>query len=320
MGLSDSSWATPWMELHLRPHPLWSVPHIPEPRICRLRATGQGREAGRGFTCHPKQGPVSIPPHLLGPLFLLGGKRVGGSPLFMEPPPAASASGTARCSSTSRSCSHTPGCSLTFPLPLSALPPGWAGRLPGRTEHSCCGFNTLWSALTLSQPHAGCQKYCHGLSMAGNRRPLSCFITPPPTGVGEKWKEKDEKFIGRDKDSLTEQHTKWTVATIILIRRIYKINYRMHRVFLTAWCPVLSGAMVNFFPPPASSPPWNPAWWHRVLNTPGYFGQFGSAGLAVSPPDLWKLTMSWLNPGLWSIFKFQIYTNRYNVLEFSVHL
>jgi len=75
------------MDLH--PHPLWPVPHIPGPRICSLRATGQVREAGRGFPCHPEQGPVSIPPHLLGPLFLLGGKRVGGSLLFVEPPPAA---------------------------------------------------------------------------------------------------------------------------------------------------------------------------------------------------------------------------------------
>jgi len=75
------------MDLH--PHPHWPVPHIPEPRICWLRAAGQGREAGRGFACHPEQGPVSIPPHLLGPLFLLSGQRVGGPLLLMKPPSAA---------------------------------------------------------------------------------------------------------------------------------------------------------------------------------------------------------------------------------------
>jgi len=91
------------MELHLHPLPLWPVPHIPEPRICCLRATGQVKKAGRGFACHPEQGPISIPPHLLGPLFLLGGKRVGGSLLFVKLPPAASASGMAGSGSTSRS-------------------------------------------------------------------------------------------------------------------------------------------------------------------------------------------------------------------------
>jgi len=95
------------MEPHLHPHPLWPVPHIPEPHICCLRATGQVREAGGKFACHAEQGPVSIPPHLLGPLFLLGGKRVEVSLLFMELPPAASASGRAGCCSTSRSLSHS---------------------------------------------------------------------------------------------------------------------------------------------------------------------------------------------------------------------
>ena len=43
----------------------------------------------------------------------------------------------AGCSSTSRSPSHTPWCSLTSSISLSALPPGWADHLLGRTEHSC---------------------------------------------------------------------------------------------------------------------------------------------------------------------------------------
>ena len=96
------------MELHLHPLPLWPVPHIAEPPICCLRATGQVREAGRGLACRPEQGPVTIPPCLLGPLFLLGGKRVGGPLLLVEPPPAALASGGAGCGSASHSPSHTP--------------------------------------------------------------------------------------------------------------------------------------------------------------------------------------------------------------------
>jgi len=119
--VTDSSWETPWMELHLHPHPLWPVPHIPEPRICCLRATGPVSEVGGRFTWPPEQGPISIPPHLLGPLFLLCGKRAGGCLLFVEPPPAASASGRAGCGSTSRSLSHTLGCSSTSPLLLSAV-------------------------------------------------------------------------------------------------------------------------------------------------------------------------------------------------------
>ena len=65
-------------------------------------------------------------------------QRVGGFLLLVVSPPAALASGRAGCGSTSWSPSHTPRCSLTSPLRPSALPPGWAGHLPGRTEHSRC--------------------------------------------------------------------------------------------------------------------------------------------------------------------------------------
>jgi len=79
------------MELH--PHPHLTGPHIPEPPIGCLRATGQVRETRMGFVCHPKQGPFSIPLYLLGPLFLLGGKRIGGPLLLVKPPPAVSPQG-----------------------------------------------------------------------------------------------------------------------------------------------------------------------------------------------------------------------------------
>jgi len=112
MGPTDLSQATLWTDLCLHPH--LPGPHIPEPHICCLKADGEVREAGRGLTYHPEQGPVSIPSCLLGPLFLLGGKMVGSPLLLVEPPPAALASGTAASGSSCRCPSHTPRCSLTF--------------------------------------------------------------------------------------------------------------------------------------------------------------------------------------------------------------
>jgi len=91
------------MDLPLHPH--LPGPHIPEPRICCLRATGEVREARRVCVCCPEQGPVSISPCLLGPVFLLGGKRVGDPLLLVELPTAALASGMAACGSTSQSLS-----------------------------------------------------------------------------------------------------------------------------------------------------------------------------------------------------------------------
>jgi len=44
------------------------------------------RDAGREFSCCPEQQPISIAPHLLGPLLLLGRKRVGELLFLREPP------------------------------------------------------------------------------------------------------------------------------------------------------------------------------------------------------------------------------------------
>jgi len=51
---------------------------------------------------------------------------------------------------------------------------------------------------------------------------------------------KREKLTGQDKGSLTEQRTKRTVKTTILIRRIYKANSEMHVVTVTTWSPARS--------------------------------------------------------------------------------
>ena len=65
--------------MDLTPHPHLSGPHFLEPRICCLRASGEVREAGTGFTCRPKQGSISTPPCLLGPILVLSDKRLGRS-------------------------------------------------------------------------------------------------------------------------------------------------------------------------------------------------------------------------------------------------
>ena len=87
--------------------------------------------------------------------------------------------------------------------------------------------------------------------MAGSKEPHDCSIAPPPTGVGRRMGRKRQKLVGQDKGSLTEQQTKWTVTTTILISRVYKTNSKMHRAVLTTWCPAGSRAMTPF-PPPRS--------------------------------------------------------------------
>ena len=98
----------------------------------------------------------------------------------------------------------------------------------------------------------------------GRQQRATCSLYhPSPAGLGRRMERKRQKLVGRDKGSLTEQWTKWTVITIILIRRIYKTNSEMHRVTLTAQCPTCSRATINF--PPWPAPPSETQ--HMVLNT-----------------------------------------------------
>jgi len=60
--------------------------------------------------------------------------------------------------------------------------------------------------------------------VAGNKGPHGRSVTPLTAGVGRRRERKWQKLVGRDKGSLTEQQTKQTVTTTILIRKIYKIN------------------------------------------------------------------------------------------------
>jgi len=84
--------------------------------------------------------------------------------------------------------------------------------------------------------------------VAGNKGPRSHSrsITPPPTGVGRRMERKRQKHVGWDKGSLPEQKTKQTVTAIIMIRRIYKTNSKMHRATLTAQCTTRFRAATHF--------------------------------------------------------------------------
>ena len=86
-----------------------------------------------------------------------------------------------------------------------------------------------------------------------------------------EWKEKRQKVMGRDKDSLTEQQMKQTVTTAILTRRIYKTNSEVRRATLTAHVlPSLNSLPPSQFPPPA------PSMTAHDIKYPALFGQFGS--------------------------------------------
>ena len=109
----------------------------------------------------------------------------------------------------------------------------------------------------------------------------------PPLGWEGEWKGK-----GRRVGIRAEQQTKSTVTTIIKIRRIYSTNSEMHRAAPTAWCPALPSRDSL---PPGELPPSE----HRMTSHGiEYPICLASMGQTVSPPGfLWKLTLSWLNPG-----------------------
>jgi len=119
------------------------------------------------------------------------------------------------------------------------------------------------------------------------RATRSLYHPSPCWGGQENGKKKEKKFLGRDKGSLTEQQTKGTVTTTILIRRIHKTNSKMHRGTLTTRCLARSQAMTAF--PPASSPTGTQhgGTWYQIPCSvwPVWISQ-----LAVSPPS---------PPGFW---------------------
>ena len=121
----------------------------------------------------------------------------------------------------------------------------------------------------------------------------------PPLGWGGEWKETGKKLVDRDKGSLSEQQTKWTATTTILIIRIHKTNSEMHRATLNTRCPAHFQAATALSPGQLPHP--EPSMMVHGIEYPVLFG---SACLVVSPPGFWwKLTLSWLNPGQTHIFK-----------------
>jgi len=96
--------------------------------------------------------------------------------------------------------------------------------------------------------------------------PFSCW-------GGEENGKKKAELMGQNKGSLTEQQTKRTVTTTVLIRRIYQTNTKTHRAALTVRCPMHSSATINS--PLAGSPTQNQAWQHMVSNTPVWVSCLG---------------------------------------------
>jgi len=82
----------------------------------------------------------------------------------------------------------------------------------------CCYLNILCHPLRA-------KKDCAGLAPAGIKESCGLSIIASPRWGGEENGKKKAKLMGRDKDSLTEQQRKWTVTTIILIRRIYNFSH-----------------------------------------------------------------------------------------------
>lgn len=67
-----------------------------------MRALGKVREAGRGFSSLPEQGPFSISPHVFGALLLPDGKRIGAPITLAEFPSTAFLSGGERTDGVAR--------------------------------------------------------------------------------------------------------------------------------------------------------------------------------------------------------------------------
>ena len=126
------------------------------------------------------------------------------------------------------------------------------------------------------------------------QRTTRSLYCPSPRLGGEEIQKKKAKLVGLDKDSLTEQQRKRTVATTILTERIHKTK-GIHSTALSPPDAQCSQATIHF--PPGRTPvsTEHDGTCYRI---PSLFGRFVSASPAMSPPDfLWKLTLSQPNPG-----------------------
>jgi len=107
--------------------------------------------------------------------------------------------------------------------------------------------------------------------------------TPPPAGVRRRMERNRQKLVGWDKGSLTERQTKGTGTTTIQIRRIHNTKKRQtakshcHR-------PLPPCAPEPRVSSRSASPPKpEPSMTAHGMEYPAFFGQVGSARLAVFP-------------------------------------
>jgi len=75
--------------------------------------------------------------------------------------------------------------------------------------------------------------------------------------MGRRMERKRQKLVGRDKGSLTEQQTKQTVTTIILIRRKYKT--KQQNAQSSSHHPMLRALPSRDYLSPSKIPHRNPA-------------------------------------------------------------
>lgn len=88
----------------------------------------------------------------------------------------------------------------------------------------------IWNAFRsfTNQTEHIVQPSCHGLAPANSKEPRGCSLAPAcPGGMGRRIGRKKAKFVGWDKDSLTEQQRKRKPPTIILIKEYTKM-WLMH--------------------------------------------------------------------------------------------
>jgi len=96
--------------------------------------------------------------------------------------------------------------------------------------------------------------------------------------------KKRQKLMGWDKGILTEQQTKGTVTTTILIRRIYKTAKSTEQLSPPS---APHAPKLPLTSPPGQLPQPEPSMAAHGMEYPVLFSQFGSARPALSPPGFW---------------------------------
>jgi len=107
--------------------------------------------------------------------------------------------------------------------------------------------------------------HCHCFGFDCGRQHKRHAAAPPPAGVRRRTKINRQKLVGRDKGSLTEQHTNGTVTIMGQITRKQDTNSHNRPALPNRTSAACSRVASQF--PPHRPPHRNPAWRHMVWNT-----------------------------------------------------